>query len=37
MSNEKISELTPGGPAQSTDLLPIARAGANYSLTTAQI
>ena len=32
MANEKISQLTPGAPAQSTDLIPIARSGANYSL-----
>jgi hypothetical protein len=32
MANLKISQLTPGAPAQATDLLPIDRAGANYSL-----
>jgi hypothetical protein len=32
MSNLKISQLSAGAPAQSTDLLPIARSGANYSL-----
>jgi len=32
MSNTKISQLSPGAPAQSTDLIPIDRAGANYSL-----
>lgn len=37
MPNSKISALTIGGPAQSADLIPIARSGANYSLTGAQI
>jgi hypothetical protein len=37
MSNLKISQLTAGGPAQSTDVIPIERAGVNYSLTAAQI
>jgi hypothetical protein len=32
MANTKISGLTAGAPAQSGDLLPIARAGANFSL-----
>jgi hypothetical protein len=32
MANEKISELTPGAPAQGGDLVPIARAGANFNL-----
>lgn len=32
MANETISQLTAGAPAQSTDLLPIARSGSNYSL-----
>ena len=32
MANTKISALPAGAPAQSTDLLPIARAGANASL-----
>ena len=37
MSNTKISALTPGTPAQSTDVLPIDRAGANFSLTASDI
>lgn len=37
MSDTKISALTAGAPAQSGDLIPIARAGANYSLTPANI
>ena len=32
MSNEKISELPAGAPAEPGDLIPIARAGANYAL-----
>jgi hypothetical protein len=32
MSNLKISQLSAGAPAVGTDLLPIARSGANYSL-----
>ena len=32
MANTKISALTAGAPAVSTDLIPIDRAGANYSL-----
>jgi hypothetical protein len=32
MANTKISALTAGAPAVSTDLLPIDRSGANYSL-----
>ncbi len=32
MANEKISQLTPGAPAQATDLLIIARAGTSLSL-----
>lgn len=32
MANTKISALSSGTPAQSTDLVPIARSGANYSL-----
>lgn len=35
--DEKISQMPAGGPAQAGDLLPIARSGANYSLTAAQI
>jgi hypothetical protein len=34
MSNKKISELTGGSPALSTDELPIARSGSSYKLTT---
>jgi hypothetical protein len=37
MANEKISDLTPGGPAQPGDEIPIARSGQNFSLTAAQI
>lgn len=37
MANTKISALTAGAPAQSTDLLPIDRAGANYSLQVSDI
>jgi hypothetical protein len=37
MADTKISALTPGGPAQSSDVLPIARAGANFSLTAQNI
>jgi len=33
MANERISQLPSGAPAQLGDLIPIARAGANYSLT----
>jgi hypothetical protein len=36
MANEKISQLPSGSPGQSTDLIPIARSGANYSLTITQ-
>jgi hypothetical protein len=32
MANQKISQLTAGAPAQATDVLPIDRAGANFSL-----
>ena len=32
MSDTKISSLAVGSPAQSGDLIPIARAGVNYSL-----
>ena len=31
--NQKISQLTSGNPPQNADLVPIARSGANYSLT----
>ena len=37
MANEKISQLPSGNPAQSTDLTVVARSGANFSLTLAQI
>jgi len=37
MANEKISQLPSGSPAQTTDLAIIARSGANYQLTLAQI
>ena len=37
MANTKISALTPGTPAQSTDVIPIDRAGANFSLTASDI
>jgi hypothetical protein len=37
MANEKISQLPAGSPAQSTDQIPIARSGANFFLTVAQI
>jgi hypothetical protein len=33
MANTKISALPAGTPAQTTDVLPIDRSGANYSLT----
>lgn len=32
MANTKISALVAGAPAQETDLIPIARSGANFSL-----
>lgn len=37
MANEKISQLTNGNPAQGSDLVPIARSGANFSITAAAI
>lgn len=37
MANEKISQLPAGSPALSTDQIPIARSGANFFLTVAQI
>ena len=37
MPDLKISQLTNGNPAQSGDLIPIDRAGANFSLTAASI
>jgi hypothetical protein len=37
MANTKISALTPGAPALATDLFPIDRSGANFSLKTSDI
>ena len=37
MSDEKISQLADGSSPQTTDLFPIARSGANYSLTWAEL
>src|SRR5208282_3826475 len=37
MANLKISQLTAGNPAQSGDLLPIDRSGANFSITAGSI
>lgn len=37
MPNLKISELTSGNPAQSSDAIPIARSGANYQITASSI
>lgn len=37
MADTKISALASGSPAQSADLLPIARSGANFSLTAQDI
>lgn len=37
MANLKISQLPAGAPAQSTDLVAIARSGANFFLTVAQL
>lgn len=37
MSSRKISQLSPGAPAVNTDLLVIARGGANYHLTNANV
>jgi hypothetical protein len=37
MADEKISQLTPGAPAQSTDIIPIARSGVNFSLQVSDI
>lgn len=37
MANLKISQLTPGNPAQSGDLLPIDRAGVNFSISAGSI
>ena len=37
MANEKISQLTNGNPAQSGDLIPIDRTGANFSISAGSI
>lgn len=37
MADTKISALAAGAPAQSGDLIPIARSGANYSITPGNI
>jgi hypothetical protein len=37
MANTKISALTSGNPAQSSDLLPIDRGGSNFSITAGSI
>jgi hypothetical protein len=37
MPDAKISELTPGDPAQATDELPVARSGTNVKVTAASI
>lgn len=37
MANEKISQLASGSPAEASDLIPIARGGANYSLKVSDI
>jgi len=37
MANTKISALPSGNPALSTDVIPIDRAGVNYSLTTGSV
>lgn len=37
MANTKISALTPGTPAVSSDILPIDRSGVNYSLTVSDL
>ena len=37
MADTKISALTSGNPAQSTDEIPIARSGANYKITAGSI
>ena len=37
MPDQKISQLTGGGAAQATDELPIARAGANFKITGANV
>lgn len=37
MADTKISALAAGAPAQAGDLIPIARGGANYSITPANI
>lgn len=37
MPDTKISALTPGGPAQAGDVIPMERSGANFSLTAQQL
>lgn len=37
MADQKISQLTTGDPAQSGDLLPIARSGANFKVTASSV
>ncbi len=37
MANTKISALTSGNPAQSSDLIPIARSGANYAVSASSV
>jgi hypothetical protein len=37
MPDLKISELTPGNPAQTTDQIPINRSGSNFSITAGSI
>lgn len=37
MADQKISQLTPGGPAQAGDELPVARSGTNVKLTANEI
>lgn len=37
MADTKISALTSGNPAQGSDVIPIDRAGANFSITAASI
>lgn len=37
MADQKISQLTPGAPAQANDLIPVARGGTNVSLKVSDI
>ena len=37
MANLKISQLTAGNPAQSSDIIPIDRAGVNFNITAGSI